>query len=110
MFKDINIIEYYKEEIKKKLNPTSLIISDFKEINEDVISEIKESSLSFSDVIVAVVSSRETKGTKRQRNEKLKESIKKLNNVRVINVSSYKVENILQKINEPITEIVNIET
>lgn len=92
--------------LNKKFSSSILIISKFKNINEEAISTIKEAIIKNKNVTLNVVSSTDTKGTKKERNNILENLFPDIN---IINNSITDVNILIEKTHQDISDILYID-
>lgn len=117
VMKDITSIEYdevsLREDIQSKArellslkmpgNQGILFVGKFMNLDEKDKEVIKEATIKYDTVTVALLSSKDTKGTKFQRNYNLREEFP---SIEIINTSMTNIDNIISKSNNIITKII----
>jgi hypothetical protein len=94
--------------ISKKLPGSNgaLIVGKFRVFSIAHYNMIKEAQAKYSTVTIAIVSSKETKGTKKLRNKILEDCLSSFGNIEIINTSSGNLVSIINKATNNINSVI----
>lgn len=95
-----------KNLIVKKFNSGVLFVGKFKDLCESKLKVLREASAKYKTMTIGIVSQRDTKGTKKERNEKIQEMFP---NAEIVNTSTTDLDYIIKKCSNEITTVNEIE-